>query len=46
VAPPDISLQQIYRALWPFMLLQLLAIAIVIAFPQIAMWLPNTITYG
>ena len=41
VAPPEISLQDIYRALWPFMLLQLLALAIVIAFPGIAMWLPN-----
>jgi len=41
VAPPEISLQDIYRALWPFMLLQILAIAIVILFPEIAMWLPN-----
>lgn len=40
VAPPEISLQDIYKALWPFMLLQILAILIVIAFPQIALWLP------
>lgn len=45
VAPPEISLQDIYRALWPFILLQILAISIVIAFPGIAMWLPNTIGY-
>ncbi|MBX2879512.1 MAG: TRAP transporter large permease subunit [Granulosicoccus sp.] len=41
VAPPSISLQDIYRALWPFMLLQVLALAIVIAFPEIALWLPK-----
>ena len=41
VAPPDISLQDIYRALWPFMLLQMLALALVIIFPDIAMWLPR-----
>ena len=41
VAPPDISLQDIYRALWPFMLLQMLALALVIVFPDIAMWLPR-----
>ncbi len=45
VAPPEISLQDIYRALWPFMLLQALAIAIVIAFPDVAMWLPNNLGY-
>jgi TRAP-type mannitol/chloroaromatic compound transport system permease large subunit len=43
VAPPEISLHDIYKALWPFMLLQVLAIAIVIAFPDIAMWLPNNV---
>lgn len=41
VAPPEISLQDIYRALWPFMLLQMLALALVIMFPDIAMWLPR-----
>ena len=45
VAPPDISLQDIYRALWPFMLLQLLALAMVIAFPDIALWLPSKAVY-
>ena len=29
VAPPEISLQDIYRALWPFMLMQIAAIAMV-----------------
>lgn len=43
VAPPEISLQDIYRALWPFILLQMSAIALVIAFPQIALWLPSVV---
>ena len=44
VAPPEISLADIYKALWPFILLQMLAIAIVIAFPDVALWLPSVLT--
>jgi tripartite ATP-independent transporter DctM subunit len=38
VAPPDISLGTIFRSLLPFIGLQILALALVIAFPQIALW--------
>ena len=41
VAPPEISLDDIFRALWPFMLMQLLALLIVLFFPGIALWLPS-----
>ena len=41
VAPPEISLQDIYNSLWPFMALQILALAIVMMFPQLALWLPS-----
>ena len=41
VAPPEISLQDIYNSLWPFMALQILALAIVMTFPQLALWLPS-----
>jgi len=41
VAPPDISLNEIFSALWPFMGLQLVALAVVIAFPQMTLWLPS-----
>ena len=44
VAPPEISLADIYKALWPFILLQMLAIAIVIVFPDVALWLPSVLT--
>ena len=41
VAPAEISLQDIYNSLWPFMALQILGLAIVMAFPQLALWLPS-----
>jgi tripartite ATP-independent transporter DctM subunit len=43
VAPPEISLQDIYRALWPFMLMQMVAIGLVMTFPEIALWLPRVL---
>lgn len=41
VCPPEISLQDIYKGVVPFILLQLTGLALVIAFPQIATWLPS-----
>ena len=46
VAPPTISLQEIYRSLWPFMLMQIAAIFLVIVFPDIALWLPRVLMRG
>jgi len=46
VAPPEISLQDIFRALWPFMLMQLTGLLIVITFPEIALWLPRMLRSG
>jgi tripartite ATP-independent transporter DctM subunit len=46
VAPPEISLQDIYGALWPFMLLQTLAMLMVMMFPQMALWLPRVVMTG
>jgi len=45
MAPPEITLADIYRSIIPFVLVMLVALALVTAFPQIALWLPNTI-YG
>ncbi|MEO6269072.1 MAG: TRAP transporter large permease subunit [Lautropia sp.] len=42
VTPPGISLTDIFVSIWPYLGLQLLALAIIIAFPQIALWLPAT----
>jgi len=38
VAPKDISLGEIFRSLLPFIGLQLIALALLIAFPQLALW--------
>ncbi len=41
VAPPEISLNDIFAALWPFILLQLAVLALIVFFPGIALWLPS-----
>lgn len=41
VAPPDTTMGDIYRAALPFILINILLMAIMIAFPQIALWLPS-----
>ena len=41
VAPPDISLEDIFKAVIPFILLQILGLLLVLFFPDIAMWLPK-----
>ncbi|MCK5934786.1 TRAP transporter, DctM subunit [Fulvimarina manganoxydans] len=43
MAPPEISLTDIYRSIVPFVLIMILALALVMAFPQIALWLPAEI---
>ncbi|MDH5529647.1 MAG: TRAP transporter large permease subunit [Paracoccaceae bacterium] len=43
MAPPEITLRDIYRSIIPFVGVMVLALALVIAFPQIAMWLPDTL---
>jgi tripartite ATP-independent transporter DctM subunit len=48
-APPEIRIQQIYRGAIPFVGLQLLALGILLAFPQVALWLPelmNRLQFG
>ncbi len=45
MAPPEITLSDIYRSIGPFVLVMLVALALVMAFPQIALWLPNYV-YG
>ena len=41
VAPQEVKIQQIYRGIIPFVLLQVIGLSMVIAFPEIALWLPN-----
>ena len=45
MAPPEIGLTDIYRSIIPFVGVMVVALAIIMAFPQIALWLPETV-YG
>ncbi len=45
MAPKEITLIDIYRSIIPFVLVMTLALALVMAFPQLALWLPGYI-YG
>ncbi len=41
VAPPDVTLQEIFGSVWPFIGLQIIGLVLVMFFPQIALWLPS-----
>ncbi|MEJ8473664.1 TRAP transporter large permease [Roseibium algae] len=45
MAPPEISMRDIYASITPFVLVMILSLIIVMAFPDIALWLPNYV-YG
>jgi len=41
LAPPEITIVDIYRSIAPFILMMVLTIVILMLFPQIALWLPH-----
>jgi len=45
MAPPEITIIDIYRSVIPFVLVMILGLALVMIFPGVAMWLPNYV-YG
>ncbi len=45
VAPPDVSLGDIFRGVLPFMFIQMVALGLLIAFPQFATWLPSVLSH-
>jgi len=45
MAPPEITIVDIYRSVIPFVLVMIFGLVLVMAFPGIAMWLPNYV-YG
>jgi len=45
MAPPEISIRDIYGSITPFVAVMVVALALIMAFPEIALWLPDTI-YG
>ena len=43
VAPSTVKMQQIYRGIIPFVILQLIGLGIVLEWPQLALWLPSLV---
>jgi tripartite ATP-independent transporter DctM subunit len=43
VAPAEITTQQIYKGVLPFIIIQLIMLALLAGFPQLATWLPKNI---
>ncbi|MCE2980998.1 MAG: TRAP transporter large permease subunit, partial [Betaproteobacteria bacterium] len=41
VSPPHVTLNQIFAGMMPFMVIQIIALALLYMFPQIGLWLPN-----
>jgi TRAP-type mannitol/chloroaromatic compound transport system permease large subunit len=41
MAPPDISLRDIYGSILPFVMIMILALVMIMLFPQMALWLPG-----
>jgi tripartite ATP-independent transporter DctM subunit len=40
IAPPEITLRDMYRGVVPFIVLQVLTLGLVVTFPALALWLP------
>ena len=40
ISPPEIALMDMYRGGVPFIVLEIIALAMVMIFPELALWLP------
>lgn len=45
MAPPEVTIRDIYRSVWPFVLVMMVGLIILMVFPQISLWLP-TVYFG
>jgi len=43
VAPKDVTLQEIFISVIPFIFLQIIGMMLVMFFPQIALWMPQVL---
>lgn len=43
IAPPEITIQDMFRGVVPFIVVQLVCLIIVAAFPQLVLWLPSVL---
>jgi TRAP-type mannitol/chloroaromatic compound transport system permease large subunit len=39
--PPSITMRDVYSAMWPFVVLQLIGLGLCLAFPALSLWLPK-----
>jgi len=46
VAPPEVRTGHIYKGIIPFVILQIIGLGLVVAFPQMATWLPKVVFGG
>ncbi len=46
VAPKEVTMADIYRSVWPFICIQATCLGLLMAFPQIALWLPSIVFGG
>jgi TRAP-type mannitol/chloroaromatic compound transport system permease large subunit len=43
IAPPEITIHHMFRGVMPFIVIQLICLSIVAAFPQLVLWLPSVL---
>jgi len=41
LAPPEVTLIDIYRSIGPFFAMMVISVIIILSFPEVALWLPN-----
>jgi tripartite ATP-independent transporter DctM subunit len=46
VAPPEVKIQQIYKGIIPFVMLQLAGLGLCLAFPALVLWFPSAVLGG
>lgn len=46
VAPPEVKIQQIYKGIIPFVMLQLAGLGMCLAFPAVVLWFPSYVLGG
>lgn len=43
ITPPEVTLKHMYKGVVPFIIAQLVVLALVLAFPSVALWLPDVL---
>ncbi len=46
IVPKNVTIEDLYRSVWPWIGLMLIGLALTVAFPDIVLWLPNKVMPG